>query len=78
VTVSDEGIACTKAVCNYIHDTYGRFPGGVEAVHLMWFMQVHHLDTAFYDSWFRPDAYGPTHGVHETTWHGEPPNVQRR
>jgi hypothetical protein len=27
VEISKEGIACTKAVCNYIYDTYGRFPG---------------------------------------------------
>jgi hypothetical protein len=69
VEISDEGIACTKAVCNYIYDTYGRFPGGVDAMHLMWFMQAHHLDTDFYDKFFRPDAYGPTHAAHMATWH---------
>lgn len=37
--MSPEGIACTKAVCNYIFDTYGRFPGAVDAMHLMWFLQ---------------------------------------
>jgi hypothetical protein len=47
--VSDEGIACTKTICNYVYETYGRFPGGSDAMHLMWVMQVHHLDTDFYD-----------------------------
>jgi len=47
VQISEEGIACTKAVCNYIHQTYGRFPGNVDAMHLMWFMQAHHLDTDY-------------------------------
>jgi hypothetical protein len=35
VEISEEGIACTKAVCNYIHETYGRFPGNVDAMHPM-------------------------------------------
>src|SRR5215813_3933204 len=38
VRLSAEGLACTKAICNYIHDTYGRFPGGTDAMHLMWVM----------------------------------------
>jgi hypothetical protein len=69
VTVSDEGVACTKAVCNYIYETYGRFPGSLDAMHLMWFFQAHHLDLDFYDRFFRPGAYGPTHAAHMATWH---------
>ncbi len=69
VSVSEEGIACTKAVCNYIHETYGRFPGSLDAMHLMWVFQAHHLDTDFYDRFFRPGAYGPTHAAHLATWH---------
>jgi hypothetical protein len=67
--ISAEGLACTKAVCNYIYDTYGRFPGGADAMHLMWVMQVHHIDTDYYDRFFGSDAYGPTHAAHMTTWH---------
>ena len=67
--ISAEGLACTKAVCNYIYDTYGRFPGGTDAMHLMWVMQVHHIDTDYYDRFFGSDAYGPTHAAHMTTWH---------
>ena len=69
VKVSDEGIACTKAICNYIFETYGRFPGGIDAMHLMWFMQVHHIDTDYYDRFFSPGAYGPSHAHHMATWH---------
>ena len=69
VEITAEGIACTKAICNYIYNTYGRFPGGVDAMHLMWFMQAHHLDTDYYDKFFRPGAYGPTHAAHMTKWH---------
>jgi hypothetical protein len=69
VEISDDGIACTKAICTYIYETYGRFPGGVDAMHLMWFMQAHHLDTDYYDKFFRPGAYGRTHADHMATWH---------
>jgi hypothetical protein len=69
VSMSEEGIACTKAVCNYIYETYGRFPGNLDAMHLMWFFQAHHLDTDFYDRFFRPGAYGPTHAAHLANWH---------
>ena len=67
--ISQEGIACTKAICNYVYETYGRFPGNVDAMHLMWFMQAHHIDTDFYDTFFRKGAYGPTHAAHVRTWH---------
>ena len=69
VAVSEEGIACTKAVCNYIQQTYGRFPATVDAMHLMWLMQAHHLDTDYYDRFFRPGAYESTHAAHMAKWH---------
>jgi hypothetical protein len=69
VQVSAEGVACTKSVCTYIYETYGRFPGSLDAMHLPWFMQAHHLDSDFYDRYFRPGAYGPTHAAHLAKWH---------
>jgi len=69
VRLSAEGLACTKAVCNYIFETYGRFPATTDAMHLMWVMQAHHIDTDYYDHFFGSDAYGPQHAAHTTTWH---------
>ena len=51
------------------HDTYGRFPGGTDAMHLMWVMQAHHIDTDYYDRFFGSGAYGPAHAAHMATWH---------
>jgi hypothetical protein len=65
--VSEEGLACTKAICNYIVDT--RFPGGTDAMHLMWVMQAQHIDTDYYDQLFGPGAYEPTHAAHLAKWH---------
>jgi hypothetical protein len=56
VRVSTEGLACTKAV-------YGRFPGAIDAMHLMWVMQAHRY------RFFEGGAYGPTHAAHMATWH---------
>ena len=67
--LSAEGLACTKAVCNYIYETYGRFPGTTDAMHLMWAMQAHHIDMDYYDRFFGKDAYGPTHAAHMANWH---------
>jgi hypothetical protein len=69
VEVSDEGIACTKAICNYIYDTYGSFPATVDPMHLMWFMQAHHLDLDFYATFFKPGVCGTTHLGHLDAWH---------
>jgi hypothetical protein len=66
---SDEAVACAKAICQYIYDTYGKFPGTVDTMHLMWFMQVHHLDLEFYDRFFKRGVCGRTHLDHMTTWH---------
>lgn len=67
--ISDEGIACIKATCNYIYETYGRFPGNVDAMHFMWFMQAHHADPDFYNTFFHAGARGHTHASHLARWH---------
>jgi hypothetical protein len=38
-------------------------------MHLMWVMQVHHIDTDYYNRFFGSGAYGPTHAAHMATWH---------
>jgi hypothetical protein len=69
IRLSAEGLACTKAVCNYIYETYGRFPGTSDAMHLMWVMQAHHIDTEYYDRFFGTEAYSSTHAAHMACWH---------
>jgi hypothetical protein len=36
------------------------------------YVQAHHLDLDFYDHFFKPGAYLPTHASHMSRWHGEP------
>jgi hypothetical protein len=70
VELSDEGLACIKSICNYVYDTYGRFPGNIDPMHLMWFVQVVHLDLDFYEKFFHEDACGRAQRLHLETWHG--------
>jgi hypothetical protein len=68
---SPEAIACTKDICNYIFDSYGRFPAHVDAMHVpgVW-IQAHHLDLDYYDKLFA-GGYTQTQADHQRLWHGE-------
>src|SRR6516164_9005272 len=55
-----------EASCPPYHPT---MDAAVDAVHLMWVMQAHHIDTDYYDRFFGPGAYGPAHAAHMATWH---------
>ncbi|HEY8411764.1 MAG TPA: hypothetical protein VIK76_10190 [Pyrinomonadaceae bacterium] len=67
---SDEVVACVKDVCNYIYNTYGRFPAHVDAWHVpgVW-VQAHHLDLNYYDQLYR-GGYSDTQRNHQQLWHG--------
>ncbi|OBI51856.1 hypothetical protein A5707_13085 [Mycobacterium kyorinense] len=55
---------------SYIYDTFGKLPGTVPTVHVLMYLQAQHLDTDFYDEYFLPGAYLPTHADHQARWHG--------
>jgi hypothetical protein len=67
---SDEAIAATKTLCNYIWDAYGRFPATIDPfVTTVWY-QACHLDVAFYDRYYPEDALPPHIRSHMHDWHG--------
>ena len=53
-----ETIQYVKDVCNYIYDTYGRFPAHVNSFHVpgVW-LQVSHLELEYYDKFFDRSLY---------------------
>jgi hypothetical protein len=53
----------------YIYDTYGKFPATVPSIFAFMYLQTHHLDLSFYDHYFKPGAYLPTHEEHMKKWH---------
>jgi hypothetical protein len=68
----EEFKACVSLQAQYVLDTFGKFPGTVPTVFIMNYVQAHHLDLDFYDRFFKPGAYLPTHAEHMQRWHGQP------
>jgi hypothetical protein len=65
---SAETIAYTKEICNYIVDTYGRFPAHTDA----WAMpgtwvQVCHVELEYYEKYFAPSTY-QRQSAHARIW----------
>ncbi|MFI5231078.1 MAG: hypothetical protein ACHQSE_01075 [Gemmatimonadales bacterium] len=58
-----------KEACNYLFDTYGRFPAHVDAFYTpgMW-LQFSHLELEYYDRFFDPDLYR-RQAAHDHLWH---------
>jgi hypothetical protein len=59
-----------KEICNYIYDTYGRFPAHIDAFYTPgMFLQFSHLEMEYYDRFFDPDQFRRQAG-HDALWHG--------
>ena len=50
-------IACARDICEYLHETHGRFPAHIDAIHVpgIW-LQAHHVEIAYYERFFRDGA----------------------
>jgi hypothetical protein len=57
---SDRTIDATIAYCEYIYGRYGRFPRSCGPFRTTLGYQAHHLDLAFYDRFYRPEALSET------------------
>ena len=66
---SDEFKECVALQAQYVYDTFGKFPGTVPSMHVLMYLQAHHLDLDFYDHHFEPGAYLSTHAEHMRDWH---------
>jgi hypothetical protein len=53
-----KAIEYTKEICNYIFDTYGRFPAHVNAFHTpgIW-LQFSHLELEYYEKFYKPSQF---------------------
>ena len=58
------------AYCEYVFGHYGQFPANVGPIRTLMAFQAHHIDTAFYDRFYRPGAYTAAHAAHFERWHG--------
>lgn len=65
---SPGAIEYTKEICNYIWDTYGRFPAHVEAFYTPgMFLQVSNLELEYYEKFFRPEQF-ERQSKHDALW----------
>lgn len=60
---------CVALQAQYVYDSFGKFPGTVPSMFLIMYLQAHHLDLDFYDRFYRPGSYLPTHAEHMKKWH---------
>jgi hypothetical protein len=66
---TEEFIECVTLMGQYILDTFGRFPATVPAAWSLMYLQAFHLDTEFYDRFYKPGSYLYTHAQHDKVWH---------
>lgn len=62
-----ELIDAVATVAEYIHATYGKFPGTIPTIYVRFYTQAHRLETAFYDKFLR-DPYLATHARNVARW----------
>lgn len=64
-------VEMVKDLCQYVHETYGRFPAFIDPMFVRLVFQAHHLDLEFYDRHYTEGAYGEIHRRHFELWHPE-------
>ncbi|RXE55591.1 hypothetical protein ABH15_04815 [Methanoculleus taiwanensis] len=65
----EEFLDCVALQAQYIYDRFGKFPGTVPSIFVLTYLQAQHIDTTFYDRFYLPGAYLPTHARHMENWH---------
>jgi len=66
---SKDVIQIVKDYCNYIFDTFGRFPATLDTIVMPEWLQVHHLEEEFYDKYGLDKLLNETHRKHMELWH---------
>jgi hypothetical protein len=66
---SEANIQAVIAYCEYVMKHYGQFPANYGPIRTVMAFQAHHIDTRFYDKFYREGSYTETHRNHFATWH---------
>lgn len=74
--VSDASVEATIAYCTYIYKKYGRFPAYQTPLRTLLGFQVNHVDTDFYDTFYKPEALTNLQRNHFEEWHRDR-NIKR-
>jgi hypothetical protein len=68
--ITPQTIQITKDYCNYVYDTYGRFPATFDAIAMPMWLQAHHVETDWYDNYQIEGLLNENHRTHMKKWHG--------
>lgn len=66
---NEEFKACVAQMAQFVYDRFGKFPATVPTIFAGPYLQAHHLDLDFYDTFFTPGAYLASHANHQRLWH---------
>jgi hypothetical protein len=66
---SEANIEAVIGYCEYLIKHYGQFPANFGPIRTLMAFQAHHIDTAFYDRFYRPGVYTEAHAKHFERWH---------
>jgi hypothetical protein len=69
--ISEAAVDATVAYCEYVYQRYGRFPATMPPCRTVLGFQACHLDTDFYDRYYKPEALSESERAHMATWHGQ-------
>lgn len=67
--VSEAAVEATVAYCSYVYRRYGRFPAYQMPLRTLLGFQSNHVDVAFYDRFYHPDALTVLQRNHLREWH---------
>ncbi|HEY1232041.1 MAG TPA: hypothetical protein VGH22_01545 [Candidatus Binatia bacterium] len=70
--ISEHAVDATIAYCQYIYDRYHRFPAYSPPFRTVLGFQACHLDTEFYDRYYRAEALSEIERSHMENWHDTP------
>ena len=62
-------IEATIRFCDYVSQTYGRFPAHTDAFKTVIAFQAHHIDVGFYDKFYPSQSMPQAHRNHLASWH---------
>jgi len=65
----EDTVELVKDYCQYVHDTYGRFPVYLEPMYQRLTCQAQHADPDFYAEYYPPGALTAQHLNHMERWH---------
>jgi hypothetical protein len=64
-------VELVKDYCQYVYDTYGRFPAYIDPMYQRLTCQAQHVDPDFYERYYPPGALTGQHLQHFQRWHSD-------